>query len=62
MTSEMFSFKNRAENKAGRIVPDLFLFLKKALYDVKANYVQISFNHFQLPSTWKTMKTKYIKI
>ena len=25
-----FSFKNYAENEAGRLVPDLFLFLKKA--------------------------------
>ena len=29
-------FKNYAENKAGRLVPDLFLFFKKAYYEVKA--------------------------
>ena len=26
---EIFFFKNYAENEAGRLVPDLFLFLKK---------------------------------
>ena len=29
-------FKNHAKNEAGRLVPDLFLFIKKALYEVKA--------------------------
>ena len=33
---EIFSFKNHAENEAKRLVPDLFLFSQKALYDVKA--------------------------
>ena len=28
---EMFFFKSPEENEAGRLVPDLFLFLKKAL-------------------------------
>ena len=27
--------QNHAENEAGRLVPDLFLFLKKALSEVK---------------------------
>ena len=27
---EIFFFKNYAENEAGRLVPDLFLFFKKA--------------------------------
>ena len=31
------ALKNHAENEAERIVPDLFLFLKKALYEVKAS-------------------------
>ena len=30
-------FKNHAENEVGRLVPDLFLFLKEALYKVKTN-------------------------
>ena len=33
----IFFFKSHAENKAMRLVPDLFLFLKKALYEVKAS-------------------------
>ena len=32
----MFFFKNQAENEAGRLVPHLFLFFKKALFEVKA--------------------------
>ena len=47
MTREIFSFKNHAENDAGRLVPDLFLFLKKALYEVKASDLQLSFNIFR---------------
>ena len=30
ITRERLIFKNYAENEAGRLVPDLFLFLKKA--------------------------------
>ena len=30
-------FKNHGENEAGRLVPDFFLFFKKALYKVKAS-------------------------
>ena len=30
MTTEIFFFKNHAENEARRLVPDLFLFFKKA--------------------------------
>ena len=36
--------KNHAENKAGRLVPDLFLFFEKALYEVKASGLQFRFN------------------
>ena len=42
-----FFFKNHAENEAGRLVPDLFLFLKKPLYEVKASGMQLSFNIFR---------------
>ena len=31
ITREMFFFKNHAENEAGRLYPDFFLFLKKAI-------------------------------
>ena len=32
-----FFFKNLVENETGRLAPDLFLFFKKALYEVKAS-------------------------
>ena len=40
ITREIFFFENHVENEAGRLVPDLFLFLKKALYEVKASGLQ----------------------
>ena len=42
----MFFFKNNAENEVGRLVPDLILLFKKALYEVKASGLQLSFNIF----------------
>ena len=39
--------KNYMENEAGRLVPDLFLFYEKSLYDVKASGLQLSVNIFQ---------------
>ena len=39
---QTFSFKNHAENEAGTIVPDLFLFFEKALYEAKSSGVQLS--------------------
>ena len=38
--------KKIAENEAGRLDQDLFLLLNKALYDVKASGLQLSFNTF----------------
>ena len=46
MTRKIFFFKNNAENEAGRLVPDLFLFFEKALYELKASGMQLSFNIF----------------
>ena len=43
----MYFFKNHTENEAGRLVPGLFLFSEKALYEVKASCLQLSFNIFQ---------------
>ena len=43
----MFFLKNQAENEAGRLVPDLFLSFKKALYEVKASRLQLSVNMFR---------------
>ena len=39
-------FKNHAHDEAGRLVPDLFLFFKNALYQVKTSGLQHSFNIF----------------
>ena len=57
----MFFFNTDAESKAGRLVLD-FLFFKKALYEVKINGLQLSYNHFQQSLTCKTIKTEYIKL
>ena len=43
--------KNHAKNEAGRLVPDLFLFFKKTLYEVKASDLELSFNIFRSSST-----------
>ena len=40
-----FFFENHPENETERLVPDLLLF-KKALYEVKASGIQLSFNMF----------------
>ena len=42
-----FFFKNHAENEARRLVPDLFLFLKKGSYKVKGSVLLLSLNIFQ---------------
>ena len=43
---KIFFFKNHSENEAKRLVPKLFLFFKKALYEVKASGLRLSFNIF----------------
>ena len=35
ITTHIFFFINHAENKAGGLVPDLFLIFRKALYEGK---------------------------
>ena len=37
-TIEIFFFKNQAENQAGRLVPEPFLFFKKALLELKTRW------------------------
>ena len=44
---ETFFFKTHAENEIERLVSDLFSFSKKALYEVKASGLQLSFNIFR---------------
>ena len=39
-----FFLKNISENKAGILVPDLFLFFKKAIFGIKASCLQLIFN------------------
>ena len=41
---EKFSFKNPTENVAGRLVPVLLLFFKKALNELKATGLHLNFN------------------
>ena len=53
--------KKYVENKAGRPVSDLFLFLKIAQIEGKESGLQLNFNMFQQPSTWYTIKTNCIK-
>ena len=56
--------RNHAENQAGRLVPDPFLFFKKALYEVKKQmaaawfqYVSIAFNlAFDKSKLYKTLE------
>ena len=36
--------KNHSENEARKLVPQLFLFFKKALYEVNASGLLLSFN------------------
>ena len=43
---EIFFFQNHAQNKARKIALDLFLLFKKALYELKASGLQLSFNTF----------------
>ena len=37
LPEKYFSSKNHVENETRKLVPDLFLFFKKALYNVKAS-------------------------
>ena len=60
---DTFFLKNHAENDAERLVPDHFLFFKKALNEVKASGLQLSFNIiFWCPSTSYIIKRNCIKL
>ena len=41
-----YNNRNIFVQKSGRLVPDLNFFFKKALYEIKASGLQISFNIF----------------
>ena len=47
ITKEIFFFKTQTENQTGWLVPNVFLFFKQALYEVKANYLQFDSNIFR---------------
>ena len=46
---KIFFFKSLAENEAGRLVPEFFLFIKTALYKVKVSSLQLGFTMFDSP-------------
>ena len=50
------------ENEARRLVLDVFLFFKKALYEVKVSGLQLSFNILGKPSAWHTIQTNGINL
>ena len=56
----MFLFKNNAEKELGRLVLDLFLFLKEALYKVKGSAQHFSFNIFNISSLRYIIKANLI--
>ena len=39
-------FLQKSCRKAGRLIPDLYLYFKKAFYEVKASGLHVSFNIF----------------
>ena len=47
ITREIFFLKNHTKNEAGRLVPVVFFFLKKASYEEKTSGLQLSFNIFR---------------
>ena len=53
----MFVFKSCAENKARRLVSDIFVFVK-ALFEVKTSSKHHSFNIFWQTMTWTYKKQK----
>ena len=59
---KIFYLKNHAENEARRLIPDLFLFFKKALYKAKASGLQLGFTIFRQPLNQYTIKANFIKL
>ena len=46
ITWEICFFRNHTENELRKLVPDLFLFFKKALHEVKTSGQHLNFNIF----------------
>ena len=57
---ELFFFKNHAENKIARLVPDLFFFFKKAFHKEKATAQHFNFNVFWYISAWACNKKQLL--
>ena len=62
ITKEIIFFKDYAENKTGKLIPDHFLFFKRGLYGIKANGLQFSFKIFCQPSAQDAINTNCIKL
>ena len=58
----LFFFKNRAENKARRLVPDFFLFYVKNFYLVKGSVLQLSFIYILIARNFAYNKNKQCKV
>ena len=54
--------KNHAEKKTGTVVQNPFIIFEKALYEVKARGLELSFNMYCQPLTWHTIKTNYSEL
>ena len=52
---EIFFFANHAESETERLVPDLFLFFLKALFEAKASGLHLSSIYFESPRLGHTM-------
>ena len=65
ITREIFCFKNHAKNKSGRLVPDLRLFFKSVLYEVKGKnkWSVAQFQYILMAlNLWDTIKPNCIKL
>ena len=60
ITWEIFFFKNFTENGARGLVPDPFLFFKKALHKVKQVVSTLNLMYFGRPQIEHTIKARFI--
>ena len=61
---ETYFFKKYAQNEAGELVPDFFLFFEKALFEVKASglHLIIVSVYFESPLLEQTIKINCAKL
>ena len=61
--NEIYFLKNYAQNEAGELVPDFFLFFEKALCEVKASGLHLIVSiYFESPLLEQTIKINCIKL